>query len=81
MIAFVVGLSISTLLFVESVNQILPELSAPIPVINVMPQGVFVQALKSTGVPVPPTSSETMAGLANVLSKPDDIMCSVISNT
>src|SRR6266581_4456778 len=64
-IAFVVGLSLSTLLFDESLNQMLPVLSAPMPDINVVPQGLAVQALKFTGTPAPPTSSEIRGGFTN----------------
>src|SRR6266581_4678238 len=61
--AFVVGLSMSTLLLAESLYQTFPELSVPMPDINVVLHGLVVHALSSTGTPVPPTSSETRAGV------------------
>src|SRR6266568_6567587 len=60
---FVVGLSMSTLLLSESLYQMFPELSVPMPDINVVLHGLVVQALLSIGAPVPPTSSETRAGV------------------
>src|SRR5437016_5206129 len=60
---FVVGLSMSTLLLSESLYQTFPELSVPMPEINVVLHGLVVHALLSIGAPVPPTSSETRAGV------------------